>query len=182
MGLESNLAFVPAWACQVLVFDFDCEVFVGGSFAKGTLTKHGDYDVDVFVRFNKKYEETGKLFQGGYKARRVDKDNYLQYLSVYIHVKNAFETYDGGIENAMKNFDDAYDFAKKYPYSSLGLYEGLKSPFEKIISRDWLEDAFKDQDFKEFAKNCIEFVNFDNKTFDVTFTESAEAKLRRILY
>ena len=33
----------------------DAEVFVGGSFAKKTLIKKGKYDVDIFVRFNKKY-------------------------------------------------------------------------------------------------------------------------------
>ena len=33
----------------------DAEVFVGGSFAKKTLIKKGQYDIDIFVRFNKKY-------------------------------------------------------------------------------------------------------------------------------
>jgi tRNA nucleotidyltransferase (CCA-adding enzyme) len=33
----------------------DAEVFVGGSSAKKTLIKKGQYDVDIFVRFNKKY-------------------------------------------------------------------------------------------------------------------------------
>jgi tRNA CCA-adding enzyme len=33
----------------------DAEVFVGGSFAKKTLIKKGKYDIDIFVRFNKKY-------------------------------------------------------------------------------------------------------------------------------
>lgn len=127
--------------------------------------------IGMTCRFNKRYEETGKLFQGGYKARRVNKDNYLQYLNVYIHVKNAFEMYKDDVENAMKNFDDAYEFAKGYQYSSLGLYEKCektKSPFEKIISTDWLSEAFKNNEFKEFAKNCLEFVNFDEKTLDVS--------------
>lgn len=34
----------------------DAEVFMGGSFAKGTLLKADNYDVDIFVRFDKKYE------------------------------------------------------------------------------------------------------------------------------
>lgn len=32
------------------------EVFVGGSYAKGTMIKKDKYDVDIFVRFNKKYK------------------------------------------------------------------------------------------------------------------------------
>ena len=35
----------------------DAEIFVGGSFAKKTLIKKEKYDVDIFVRFDKKYTE-----------------------------------------------------------------------------------------------------------------------------
>jgi putative transposase len=121
-------------------------------------------------RFNKKYSESGKLFQGSYKARRVDRDNYLQYLNVYIHVKNVFEIYRGGIENAMKNFDDAYEFAINYPYSSLSIYEGKKPILAKIISTDWLSEAFKDNEFKEFASNCIEAVGFEEKSMNISYS------------
>ena len=34
----------------------DAEVFIGGSFAKGSMMKGNDYDIDVFVRFDWKYE------------------------------------------------------------------------------------------------------------------------------
>ncbi|NCN86667.1 hypothetical protein GW932_02450 [archaeon] len=46
------------------------EPFVGGSFAKKTLVKKGSYDVDLFLRFDKKYKEkdltklTKKLLKG----------------------------------------------------------------------------------------------------------------------
>lgn len=36
------------------------DVFVGGSFGKGTLTKSDGYDVDIFVRFDKKYKDLTK--------------------------------------------------------------------------------------------------------------------------
>lgn len=35
----------------------DAELFVGGSFAKNTLIKKKNYDVDLFLRFDKKYSE-----------------------------------------------------------------------------------------------------------------------------
>jgi len=35
----------------------DAEIFVGGSFAKNTIIKKGKYDVDIFLRFNKRYSE-----------------------------------------------------------------------------------------------------------------------------
>lgn len=34
-----------------------CSVFIGGSFAKNTMIKKDSYDIDVFVRFEKKYLE-----------------------------------------------------------------------------------------------------------------------------
>lgn len=41
------------------------EIFIGGSFAKGTVIKKNYYDVDVFVRFDKKYkkEDISKLIK-----------------------------------------------------------------------------------------------------------------------
>ncbi len=35
----------------------NAEIFIGGSFAKKTLIKKGIYDVDIFIRFDKKYED-----------------------------------------------------------------------------------------------------------------------------
>jgi len=110
-------------------------------------------------RFNTRYEETGKLFEGSYKARRVDTDNYLRYLAIYIMVKNAFEMYSGGIENALKNFNDAYEFALKYPYSSLSAYVDGES---FIIDAAILKEAFQTpQEMKDFAQGCMNFVNFN---------------------
>src|SRR3989338_968830 len=36
--------------------NLDLEVFVGGSFAKKTIVRRDNYDIDVFVRFDKKYK------------------------------------------------------------------------------------------------------------------------------
>ena len=37
------------------------EIFIGGSFAKGTVILKDYYDVDIFIRFDKKYKELSKL-------------------------------------------------------------------------------------------------------------------------
>jgi len=117
--------------------------------------------------FNEKYEETGRLFQGAYKAKRVDKDNYLSYLMVYVHIKNVFELYPNGFEEALRNFDDAFEFSLKYMYSSLGAYFSDEHIATSILTRDVFESIEKTlankKDFKEFAKNCLEFVHFDEK-------------------
>jgi len=49
------------------------DVFIGGSLAKNTIIKKKKYDVDIFVRFNKKYEdsEISKLLGKVIKGKKV---------------------------------------------------------------------------------------------------------------
>ena len=49
----------------------EAEAFVGGSFAKGTLVKKEKYDVDVFVRFDWKYDDISNLLEK--PAKKVSK-------------------------------------------------------------------------------------------------------------
>lgn len=39
------------------------DVFVGGSFAKGTLVKNDKYEIDIFVRFDRKYEDISDILE-----------------------------------------------------------------------------------------------------------------------
>ncbi|MEK6915406.1 MAG: nucleotidyltransferase domain-containing protein [Nanoarchaeota archaeon] len=41
----------------------DAGVFIGGSFAKGTLLKSDNYDVDIFVRFDWKYDSISDMLE-----------------------------------------------------------------------------------------------------------------------
>ena len=117
-------------------------------------------------RFNKRHKETGRLFQSAYKARLVDDENYFKHLFAYLHIKNAFEMYPGGLKRATANFDVAYDFAVQYPYSSLGHYV-LKSDFntERLIGNgEMFREAFPDtNEMKEFARNRMESMTFDER-------------------
>ncbi|MFH0803545.1 MAG: transposase [Candidatus Tagabacteria bacterium] len=116
--------------------------------------------------FNSKYQEKGRLFQGAYKARLIDSDIYLKYLSVYIQVKNPFELYPGGLGKAVKEFNKAFDFAIDYPYCSLADYAGdRESP---IIDKDLLGELFPNpKDYKNFARECILGMNLEEKLGDV---------------
>jgi hypothetical protein len=108
------------------------------------------------THFNAKYKERGSLFQGAYRGRTVDLhgDNYLRYLAVYVMVKNPFELYPGGLKNAIEHFDQAYEWATKYPFCSLGDYIGEGTP--SIIERDIFNEVFEGKDdFREFAKECL---------------------------
>ena len=79
--------------------------------------------------FNVKYQERGSLFQGSYHARLVDRDEHRQYLVFYVLIKNVLEMYPGGLTAAYSDFDRAWEWATRYPHSSLsGCVSGKPSP------------------------------------------------------
>jgi len=108
------------------------------------------------LHFNEKHNQKGKgtIFQGSYKGKTVGDDIYLRYLAAYIMVKNVFELYPkGGISGAIKNFEDAWQWAIKYQFGSLADYcTDRQSP---IIAKDILGEIFNPISFKKFAKEMI---------------------------
>ncbi len=104
--------------------------------------------------YNQKYKTTGSLFEGKYKDRVVEEDDYLRYLSAYIMLKNPFELYDGGMGKAFNEYDKAYEFAKNYKYCSLGdCFDERRFP---IIEQNFIEDLFENEDeFKRVAKDLL---------------------------
>jgi hypothetical protein len=106
------------------------------------------------THFNKKYSERGSLFQGGYRGRTIDTDEYLQYVHAYIAVKNTFEMLPGGLRSALKDFDSAWERAASYLFSSFrtAAYGDL-SP---ILNVPALHDlGLLRKDFKEYARSMI---------------------------
>lgn len=126
------------------------------------------FGTGITNRFNTRHKETGRLFQGAYKARRVEDDNYLKYLNVYLHIKNIFELYPGGNQKASREFEKAYQFAAQYPYASLCGYVHDEPNIRKIISSNLLDSEFSnEEEFKKFAQECIERISFEEKSCDL---------------
>ncbi|MDP3093692.1 MAG: transposase [bacterium] len=120
--------------------------------------------------FNTRHQENGRLFQGPYRSKIIDEEIYFKYLSVYIQVKNVFEMYPGGYKKAVNEFEKAYDWAIKYPYCSLADYAGKRD--SPIIDKDILGELFLGpEQYKEFAKQCLEQVNLDNELGKLTLED-----------
>lgn len=117
---------------------------------------------------NAKYSEKGSLFQGSYKSRTVDTDNHLSYLPFYVQVKNVLELYPGGLKAALHNFDDAWQWASRYPFSSFAPYvTGTSSP---IIDRERYLELFSDvslskEDYREML--AVHMQHHDEKYSDI---------------
>lgn len=106
------------------------------------------------THFNKRYGEVGRFFQGSYHAKRIDNDDYLSYLSLYIQLKNTLQRYPGGLAFALEQFDRAFQWAIDDPFTSLGDYAGERS--SPIIDKDILAEIFPTpESYKRFARTCF---------------------------
>ena len=104
---------------------------------------------------NAKYTENGSLFQKGFQSRIIEDDEYLRCVAVYVMVKNTFELYPkGGLLGATHNFEDAWNWAVDFPFSSLAHYADKK--ISPILETDLLGEIFDSpKEFKDFSRDYI---------------------------
>jgi len=104
--------------------------------------------------FNRAHHKKGSIFQGAYKGRVVDTDQYLRWVVPYVLVKNTFEMHPRGYKWAVANFEEAWKWAVAYPFSSLGDYvEERKS---KVINTTYLKNILGGpKEFKCLCKDMI---------------------------
>ena len=91
--------------------------------------------------FNKKYERTGTLFEGPFKARLVDTEPYLLYLASYIHLNPVKIIEPDWKDRGIKNGKVAEKYLQEYPYSSFFEYTGQARPESAILNQPLLEPA-----------------------------------------
>lgn len=85
--------------------------------------------------FNTKYQRVGPLFQGRFKAKLIETDEYLLQLSAYIH-RNPLALFpDSG-----NLIDSRNQLLQNYPYSSYAQY--LRTTKSKIAKIDFIEGYF----------------------------------------
>jgi len=95
--------------------------------------------------FNIKYKRKGSLFEGRFKAIRVENEEQLLHLSRYIHLN----PYSGFILKEIKNLPS-------YPYSSLSEY--LKTNSDDFCQKRLILSYFKNpKEYKEFIINQADY-------------------------
>lgn len=113
--------------------------------------------------FNIKYETVGSLFQGRFKAKRIEKDEYLVHLSRYIHLNpvELFSFLDKKVTQQLV----------QYRWSSLPIY--LTGKENEIINQKPVLQYFSRKDpvadYKDFVVSEIQLISdpiIDNLVFD----------------
>jgi len=90
--------------------------------------------------FNKKYERTGKLYEGVFKSIHAGNDRYLKYLYSYIHLNPAKLIDKNWKENKNRKTKLLLEHVFSYPYSSLQEYANSKF---KIVNPEPFPTYFK---------------------------------------
>ena len=92
--------------------------------------------------YNNKYNHSGTIFQGEYKSKLIDSDEYMRYLIQYIHL-NPYNIEEPDMTKPAKleHIQEAIEYSRKYEYSSYKDYSGEKRPQNSIITQDRPEYA-----------------------------------------
>jgi len=106
--------------------------------------------------FNQKYERTGKLYEGVFKSKQIDQDNYLKYIYSYIHLNPAKLLDKNWKTNIKRDTVKLLKYVFSYSYSSL--LEYTEERF-KILSPEKFPRYFKKT--LDHKGELIDWLSFD---------------------
>lgn len=112
--------------------------------------------------FNKRYERTGALFQGKFKAQSAQDDQYLKYLISYIHLNPIKIMEPRWKELGIQNFSRAEHFLFEYEYSSYRDFANKTRILGLIINKEELPDYFETK--QDFIKIHREWLKYKTKS------------------
>jgi REP element-mobilizing transposase RayT len=92
--------------------------------------------------FNKKYQRSGTLFEGKFKAKHVGSDEYLKYLFSYIHLNPVKLIQSDWKEQGITDAAKAYAYASAFKHSSLLDYQQPPRIESALLKKDSFPDYF----------------------------------------
>ena len=134
-----------------------------------------EHGVEVFMQklstsyasfFNHKYDRTGALYEGKFKAEWVDSDEYLKYLFSYIHLNPVKLIQSDWKEEGIREPNKALNFLETYGYSSFFDFDGIERVEKKILTQHLFPEYFPNQ--ASFRKEIFDWVEYNPETFILT--------------
>ena len=113
--------------------------------------------------FNKKYKRTGSLFESTFKSEHVDTDNYLKYISAYIHL-NPLSIDFPEWKRGKVDQKEAVKFLDIYPHSSLLDYKEGNNRAEKNIITPGVFPQYH-KAFKDMINDYVDWIEIKNEKF-----------------
>ncbi len=108
--------------------------------------------------YNKKYDRTGSLFEGKFKAQHLNTDRYLKYIYSYIHL-NPIKLIDKEWkERGIRNKKRAIEYLREYEYSSYLDHMSFPRIQNKILDRKIFPAYFANT--QEFVKDIMDWINY----------------------
>jgi len=106
--------------------------------------------------FNQKYERSGVLFQGKFKAVMLEDHAHLLYIPHYIHTNPLkIRPQDTKTETVRDPISNSWEFLENYRWSSFADYIGKKN-FPSVTQREFLLDFWGGEaKYKKAAKEWL---------------------------
>lgn len=185
---EETKKFVESLKTEINKEQIEAEVFVGGSFAKGTLIKKEEFDVDVFVRFDWKIERISEILEK--VLRKICKKNEIKKVHGsrdYFQIKKGkniiFEIVPVGKISKpceMRNVTDLSYFHVNYVRKRLVKDMGREVVLAKAFCR--AQNVYGAESYIHgFSGYGLECLIINYKTFEKMLRELAKVKGRLIL-
>lgn len=108
--------------------------------------------------FNKKYERTGSLFEGRYKAQHAAEDTYLKYLFSYIHLNPVKLLQSDWRERGIQDRASAFVHLEKYRYSSFPEYDLVERKENALINTERFPQYFVSRE--QFRAELLDWITF----------------------
>jgi len=108
--------------------------------------------------FNTKYNRSGVLFQGRFKAEHVGRDEYLKYLYAYIHLNPVKIVEPEWREKGLQEFGKTKKYLQEFKHSSYLDYMGEEREEKAILGRDEFPQYFDSpSSFRSFSNEWLSF-------------------------
>ena len=133
------------------------------------IRERADGGISIFMKklataysmyFNVKHKRSGALFEGRFKSKYVDNDNYLKYLLSYIHLNPVKLIDSDWKENGISDKIAAKKYLKNYKYSSYLDFLGENRKENNVLTKEVLSEYF--ETFKEFEDFVDEWLMFND--------------------
>jgi REP element-mobilizing transposase RayT len=143
---------------------------------KQNISQNLDNNLSVFMKrvtssysmyYNRKYNKTGNLFEGKFKAEHVGDTNYFKYLFAYIHLNPVSLIQKNWKQEGIKDLKQVNDFLHEYQYSSFLDYFNYPKKIkgtEKIINKKTFYSVVPVQ--TDLSKEIFDWLKFKTIRMD----------------